>query len=77
MGKSVDTGAVGVATAWPLCLKKKKYHRWTKEWYKQRPQHKNEDLTSSEPNYKNLLRCDGPSFDELLETVTPSLTKRQ
>jgi hypothetical protein len=36
------------------------------------------DLMSSEPNYyENLLRCDGPSSDELLETVTPSLTKKR
>jgi len=71
--KCVDTGAVGVVTAWPLCLKKKTYCRWTKEWYKRRPQQTKTlatDLTSSEPNYyKNLLRCDGPSSDELLETA--------
>lgn len=33
---------------------------------------------SSDPNnYKNRLRCNGPSFGKLLETVTPSITKGQ
>jgi len=35
-----DTEAACVAIALALCLKKKKYYQWTKEWYKDHNTHK-------------------------------------
>jgi hypothetical protein len=71
-----------VAIALALCLqKKKKNHRWMKEWYKKRNKYTHENLLSdlrlSEPNdFRNFLRLDGSSFDELLKMVTPEIEKR-
>jgi hypothetical protein len=49
-----DTDAACVATALALCLKKKRNRRWTKDWYKRRPQYTHENLMTdwilSEPN---------------------------
>ena len=77
-----DTEASCPAIALAVCLKKeKKKHRWMKEWLKKRNEYAHEnllnDLRLSEPSdFKNFLRLDAKSFDELLKMITPRIEKR-
>jgi hypothetical protein len=61
-----------------VCKKKSLLAQQTVQ--KKRPQHTHEklmtDLSLSEQNSrKNFLQLDGPTFDELLKTVTPTIAK--
>jgi hypothetical protein len=60
-----------LAVSLALYLRKKRNHRWTKEWYKGKPKYTRENLLRhfrlSERNDKSPLRLDGLSFCELLK----------
>lgn len=76
-----DTEAACIAIALAVCCKKKKKRRWMKDWFKKRDEYTHEnllnDLRLSEPgDFKNFLRLDGRSFDELLKMITPRIKKR-
>ena len=61
-------------------LKRKKNRHWADEWYKGRPHYTHENLTSVKveraERLQKLLRFGGPSCAELLESVTPTIAKR-
>ena len=76
------------ATALALALvcrkrtsKKKTRSKWCKQWFLQRAKFGHcellKELRNNEPDdYKNFLRMDGDSFDELLELVQPHNRKQ-
>jgi hypothetical protein len=75
-----DTNATCVAKALAFCLKKKKNFHWTDEWYSWRSCCTYEDHVDIKVNWgkqlQNFLQLDVQSFDELLKTVTLTVTKR-
>ncbi|KAG5869550.1 hypothetical protein JTB14_037167 [Gonioctena quinquepunctata] len=83
---SSDTEAACIAIVITECLKRKQKRNrrrrrvWTKDWLKKRHQYTHESLLSDlrfgEPDdFRNFLRLDGTSYDELLEMVTPIIQK--
>ena len=78
-------GATALALAL-VCRKrrrstKKKRTKWAKQWFLQRAKFGHsellKELRNNEPDdYKNFLRMDGLSFDELLELVGPHIIKQ-
>jgi hypothetical protein len=60
--------------------KKRKKRIWMKEWLKKRSEFTHErllnELRTSEPNdFKNFVRLDAESFDELLQLIEPYIKK--
>lgn len=77
-------GAIALALAL-VCRKrrtsKKKRTKWSKQWFLHRAKFGHsellKELRNNEPDdYKNFLRMDGDSFDELLELVGPHIRKQ-
>lgn len=76
-------GAVAIALALALKdkeKKSKKRSKWSKTWFLQRAKYGHvellAELRTNEPHdYRNFLRMDALSFDELLELVSPYIRK--
>lgn len=76
----VDLAAC-VVVALLLKKKKRKKRIWVKEWLKRRNEFTHErllnELRISEPNdFKNFVRLDAESFDQLLRLVEPHIKKK-
>lgn len=62
-------------------IKEPKRRRWSKDWYLKRSEFTSEnllcDLKLSEPNdYQNYLRMNNDTFNELLEIISPVISKQ-
>ena len=82
MEDSLIKGACGVIVA--VVIKKRRKHRnrtiWTREWIRNRPrfgayhQLLQELRLANDATYRNFLRMDVSTFDELLQLVRPLIS---